>query len=52
MNGATVIGAASLGNPGPDWHIILGIGDYNCDGKSDMAQRTASTGLREEPGDL
>jgi hypothetical protein len=35
MNGTNVIGTASLGNPGPDWHIF-GTGDYNNDGKSDI----------------
>ena len=35
MNGTTVIGAASLGNPGPDWHV-KGAGDFNGDGFSDI----------------
>ena len=35
MNGTAVIGAASLGNPGPDWHV-MGTGDYNHDGRSDI----------------
>ena len=41
MNGTTVIGAASIGNPGPDWHI-LGTGDYNNDGKSDILWQNSS----------
>jgi hypothetical protein len=41
MNGTTVIGAAGLGNPGPDWHI-MGTGDYNKDGKSDILRQNSS----------
>ena len=41
MNGTNVIGAASLGNPGPDWHI-MGVGDYNNDGKSDILWQNSS----------
>jgi len=41
MNGAAVIGAASLGNPGPDWHL-MGAGDYNNDGKSDILWQNSS----------
>jgi hypothetical protein len=41
MNGTTVIGAASIGNPGPDWHI-MGTGDYNHDGKSDILWQNSS----------
>ena len=37
MNGTNVIGAASLGNPGPDWHV-MGTGDYNGQGRSDIQQ--------------
>ncbi len=35
LNGTTVISAPSLGNPGPSWHIV-GTGDFNDDGKSDI----------------
>jgi hypothetical protein len=41
MKGTNVIGAASLGNPGPDWHI-MGTGDYNNDGKSDNGRTAAA----------
>jgi hypothetical protein len=30
-----VIGGASLGNPGPSWHVIA-TGDFNGDGYSDI----------------
>jgi hypothetical protein len=30
-----VIGAGSVGNPGPGWHV-MGVGDYNNDGRSDI----------------
>ena len=40
-NGTNVIVAASLGNPGPDWHI-LGVGDYNGDGRSDILWQNSS----------
>ena len=35
MNGTTVIGGASLGNPGPSWHA-KGTGDFNGDGRADI----------------
>ena len=35
MNGDHVIGSASLGNPGPSWHV-KGTGDFNGDGFSDI----------------
>ena len=38
MNGTNVIATASLGNPGPDWHIM----DYNGDGKSDILWQNSS----------
>jgi FG-GAP-like repeat len=41
MNGFNVIAAASIGNPGPDWHIF-GTGDYNNDGKSDILWQNSS----------
>jgi hypothetical protein len=41
MNSTSVIGSASLGNPGPDWHI-LGTSDYNNDGKSDILCQNSS----------
>jgi len=41
MNGTNVIAAASLGNPGPGWHI-MGVGDYNHDGKSDILWQNSS----------
>jgi hypothetical protein len=41
MNGLTVTAAASIGNPGPDWHIF-GIGNYNNDGKSDILWQNSS----------
>jgi hypothetical protein len=47
MNGTNVIGTASLGNPGPDWHIF-GTGDYNNDGKSDILWQN-STPFRRSP---
>jgi hypothetical protein len=31
----------SIGNPGPDWHI-MGTGDYNNDGKSDILWQNSS----------
>ena len=36
-----MIGSASLGNPGPSWHV-MGIGDYNSDGKSDVLFQNTS----------
>src|SRR5436305_1801447 len=41
MNGATVLGRTTVGNPGADWHI-MGSGDYNSDGKSDILWQDAS----------
>jgi hypothetical protein len=41
MNGTAVIGAASLGNPGPDWHI-MGTGYYNHDDDPISYGRTAA----------
>jgi hypothetical protein len=41
MNGTNVIGGGSIGNPGPDWHI-MGTGDYNNDGKSDILWQNSS----------
>jgi hypothetical protein len=41
MNGTTVIGGGSLGNPGPGWRVV-GIGDFNGDGKSDILWRNDS----------
>ena len=41
MNGTAVISAASLGNPGPDWHI-MGTGDYKQDGRSDILWQNSS----------
>jgi hypothetical protein len=41
MNGATVLGRTTVGNPGPDWHI-MGSGDYNSDGKSDILWQNSS----------
>jgi hypothetical protein len=41
MNGTTVIGGGSLGNPGPSWHI-MGVGDYNSDGRSDILWQSDS----------
>jgi hypothetical protein len=38
---------ASLGNPGPDWHVF-GTGDYNNDGKSDILWQN-STPFRRSP---
>jgi hypothetical protein len=39
MNGTTVTQAAVVaGNPGPTWHIV-GTGDFNADGKTDIAWR-------------
>jgi serralysin len=36
MNGATPFSEQLVGaNPGPSWHIV-GTGDYNGDGKSDI----------------
>jgi hypothetical protein len=37
----STIGSASVGNPGPDWHI-LGVGDYISDGKSDILWQNSS----------
>ena len=41
MNGTNVITAPSLGNPGPDWHV-MGTGDYNHDGRSDIVWQNSS----------
>jgi hypothetical protein len=41
LNGTTVIGGGSVGNPGPSWHV-MGIGDYNNDGKSDILLQSSS----------
>jgi len=41
LNGNTVIGGGSLGNPGPSWHVI-GTGDYNGDGFSDIRFQNSS----------
>ena len=35
VNGAGVLAAASVGNPGPSWHAI-GTGDFNGDGRADI----------------
>ena len=41
-NGNAVTGSGSLGNPGPDWHI-MGVGDYYYnDGKSDILWQNSS----------
>jgi hypothetical protein len=36
-----VIGGGSLGNPGPDWHV-MGTGDYNQDSRSDILFQNSS----------
>jgi hypothetical protein len=41
LNGTTLIVAASLGNPGPSWHIIS-VGDFNHDGRSDILWQNSS----------
>jgi hypothetical protein len=41
LNGTTLIGAASIGNPGPSWHIIS-VGDFNHDGRSDILWQNSS----------
>jgi hypothetical protein len=41
LNGTTVIGAGSVGNPGPSWHV-MGVGDYNNDGRSDILFQSSS----------
>jgi hypothetical protein len=41
MTGTGVIGSTSLGNPGPSWHV-LGTGDYNRDGRSDLLFQSSS----------
>ena len=41
MNGTSVIGAASIGNPGPSWHA-LGTGDFNGDGRADILWQNSS----------
>ena len=33
--------AASISNPGPDWHI-MGTGDYNSDNRSDLLWQSTS----------
>ena len=35
LNGTNVLGSASLGNPGPSWHV-KGAGDFNGDGFADI----------------
>ena len=35
INGTTVTGGGSVGNPGPNWHA-LGAGDFNGDGRADI----------------
>ena len=41
LNGTSVIGSGSLGNPGPSWHAI-GTGDFNGDGFSDILWQNSS----------
>jgi len=41
MNGTTMIGNANFAVLGPDWHI-MGTGDYNNDGKSDILSQNSS----------
>jgi hypothetical protein len=41
MNGTTVIGGGSAGNPGPSWHV-MGTGDYNSDGRTDILFQNSS----------
>jgi hypothetical protein len=41
LNGASVIGGGSLGNPGPSWHPI-GTGDVNGDGRADILWQNSS----------
>ena len=41
MNGTTVIGGGSLGNPGPSRDVI-GVGDYHNDGRYDILFQNSS----------
>ena len=41
MNGTTVIGGASLGNPGPSWHAI-GTADFYGNHRSDILWQNTS----------
>jgi hypothetical protein len=49
MNGTSVIGGGSLGNPGSSWHSIRA-GDFNGDGESDILWQNTS-GQAVAPGD-
>ena len=41
MNGTSMIGSGSLGNPGPSWHAGR-TGDFNGDGRSDILWQNTS----------
>jgi ELWxxDGT repeat protein len=41
LNGTSVIGGGSLGNPGLSWHAV-GTGDFNGDGRSDILWQNSS----------
>ena len=37
MNGTNLISGQNVGfNPGPAWHVLIGTGDFNGDGKADI----------------
>jgi hypothetical protein len=48
LNGNTAIGGGAIANSpfGPGWAVI-GVGDFNHDGKADLVYRNASTGVTE-----
>src|SRR5437763_17079938 len=46
MNSTTVIGAGSLGKPGPSWHV-KGTGDFYGNGTSDMLWRQTASGAMD-----
>jgi hypothetical protein len=47
VNGTTVVAAASLGNPGPSWHV-KGTGDFN--GDSFCCARSPEATISATPG--
>jgi hypothetical protein len=46
VNGTTVVAAASLGNPGPSWHV-KGTGDFNGDSFSDVLWQNDKAAIRK-----